>query len=166
MVLPRGPHGGTLRLGRLRVPCAVGRSGTSAAKREGDGATPAGALRITGLLWRADRMARPPWPRGSARPIGPSDLWCDDPAHPSYNRLARAPLAASAERLRRADRLYDLVLLTDWNAEGVPGRGSAIFVHRWRRPGAATEGCVALAPPVLRRLAHRVRPGTRLIVRA
>ena len=78
----------------------------------------------------------------------------------------RAPFEGSAERLRRADPLYDLVLLTDWNAEGAPGRGSAIFVHRWRRLGAATEGCVALAPTDLRALARRVRPGARLVVRA
>ena len=131
-------------------------------KREGDGATPAGVHRITGLLWRADRMARPArW----ADPIGPGDLWCDDPAHLAYNRPVRAPFPASAERLRRADRLYDLVLLTDWNADPVrPGRGSAIFLHRWRRRGGPTEGCIALAPAALRRLAVRVRPGTRLIV--
>lgn len=161
---PRGPHAGTLRLGRWRVPCAIGRGGVSGAKREGDGATPRGEHRVTALLWRADRVARPRWPGRSARRIGPSDLWCDDPAHALYNRPARAPLAASHERLRRADRLYDLVLVLDWNARGAPGRGSAIFVHRWRRPGAATEGCVALPPLALRRLAARLRPGARLLV--
>ena len=161
VLIPRGPGSGTLRLGRWRVPCSIGRGGVRADKREGDGATPAGALRITGLLWRADRMARPaPW----ARPIGPGDLWCDDPGQPCYNRLVRAPFAGSAERLRRADRLYDLVLLTDWNADGVASRGSAIFVHRWRRPNASTEGCVALAPRALRRLVARIRPGSRLVV--
>ena len=161
VLVPRGPWGGTLRLGRWRVPCTIGRGGVRADKREGDGATPAGSHRITGLLWRADRMTRPaPW----ARPIGPSELWCDEPGHPSYNRLVRTPFDASAERLRRADRLYDLVLLTDWNADGVPERGSAIFVHRWRRPGAPTAGCVALAPRDLRRLVHRIGPGTRLVV--
>ena len=134
----------------------------SEGKREGDGATPAGRHRIVGMLWRADRMARPaPW----ARPIGPGDLWCDDPAHPAYNRPVRAPFEGSAERLRRADPLYDLVLVTDWNARGAPDRGSAIFVHRWRRAGAATEGCVALAPSALRALARRVHPGATLVMR-
>ncbi len=162
VVTPRGPHGATLRQGGRRCPCVVGRGGVASAKREGDGTTPVGAHRIAGLMWRPDRMARPaPW----ARPIGAGALWCDDPAHPAYNRLVRAPFAGSAERLRRADPLYDLVLLTDWNAEGVPEGGSAIFVHRWRRAGMATEGCIALAPSDLLRLAKRARPGTRLIVR-
>lgn len=147
-------------LGRL-VPCSIGRAGVTATKREGDHATPAGILRITGLWYRPDRLARPaPW----ARAIGPGDLWCDDPDHPAYNRHARAPLTASHERLRRADPLYDLILTTDWNAAGVPGRGSAIFLHQWRRPGYGTEGCVAFARADLMRIARQARPGTRLVI--
>ena len=43
---------------------------------------------------------------------------------------------AENERLRRADPLYDLVILTDWNWPSAErGRGSAIFMHRWRRGG-------------------------------
>ncbi|WP_308917151.1 L,D-transpeptidase family protein [Jannaschia sp. LMIT008] len=152
-----------LRLRGRRVPCAIGRGGVVAAKREGDGGTPAGTHRVAGLLYRADRIARPaPW----AVPIGPRDLWCDDPGHARYNHRVRAPFAASAERLFRADRLYDLVLVIDWNwPDAVPGRGSAIFLHRWRRPGIPTEGCVAVAPGDLRWLVRHAGPGTRLIVR-
>ncbi len=119
--------------------------------------------RITGLLYRPDRVAPPaPW----ARPIRPRDIWSDDPADPGYNRPGRAPCRHSHERLWRADPLYDLVLLTDWNGGlPVPGRGSAIFLHRWRRPGAPTAGCIALSPPDLAWLAARAAPGTRLVVR-
>lgn len=114
------------------------------------------------MLYRADRMARPTdW----ALPIRPGDLWCDDPGHEDYNLMVRAPFAASHERLRRADPLYDLVILTDWNwPRAVRGRGSAIFIHRWRRPGAPTEGCVALRPDHLRWLARGIAFGTRLVV--
>ena len=158
MVLtPRG-----LRIAGRYLPCTVGRGGISAAKREGDGATPRGVHRITGMLYRPDRMCPPaPW----ARPIGPRDLWSDAPDDPRYNTLVRAPHAASHEVLRRADRLYDLILLTDWNwPDATPHAGSAIFVHRWRRRGWPTEGCVALRPDHLRWLAGRIAPGTRLIV--
>lgn len=160
VVTRHGPWLGVLRLGAFRAPCTLGRGGVTRDKREGDGATPAGRHRVTGLLWRPDRGPRPRWPRGAAHAVGPADLWCDDPGHPLYNRHARAPLDASAERLRRADGLYDLALTLDWNEAGVPGRGSAIFVHRWRRPGAPTEGCVALPPRALRRLAESIAPGT------
>ena len=157
VLTPRG-----LRFLCHAFPCTVGRGGVSAGKREGDGATPRGIHRIIGMLYRPDRIARPaPW----ALPILHGDLWSDDPSDPDYNRLVQAPHAHSHERLRRADRLYDLVLLTNWNwPDAVPGKGSAIFLHRWRKPGHPTEGCVALAPADLLWIAGRIRPGTRLIV--
>ncbi|MCE8507116.1 L,D-transpeptidase family protein [Ruegeria pomeroyi] len=158
MVLtPRG-----VRFWGRYLSCSIGKGGIRADKREGDGATPVGIHRIVGMLYRADRIAPPaPW----ARPIGPGDLWSDDMGDAAYNHLVSAPYRHSHEHLRRSDRLYDLVLVTDWNwPEAEPGRGSAIFVHQWRRPGYPTEGCVALSRPHLHWLARRVRPGTRLII--
>jgi L,D-peptidoglycan transpeptidase YkuD (ErfK/YbiS/YcfS/YnhG family) len=99
-------------------------------------------------------------------PIRPGDLWSDDPRDPRYNSKVRAPHRFSHERLRRADQLYDLVVVVDWNlAPAVPGRGSAIFLHRWRRPGAPTAGCIALRPLDLRWVAARLSPRSRLMVR-
>ena len=146
--------------GRL-FPCTIGRGGATTRKREGDGCTPAGVHGIVGCLYRPDRMARPvDW----ALPIGPSDLWSDDVRDPDYNLMVRAPHPFGHERLRRADPLYDLVILTGWNAEGVPGRGSAIFIHQWRRPGWPTAGCVALGRADLHWIAARLHPGARLVV--
>lgn len=147
-----------------RLPYALGRGGVVVNKREGDGGTPVGVHRIVGMLYRPDRITRPvDW----AVPIGPGDLWCDDPEHADYNQMVRAPFGAGHEALRRADPLYDLVILTDWNwPKAVQGRGSAIFIHRWRRPGFPTEGCVAFAPDHLLWLARRIRRETRLIVQA
>lgn len=151
-----------LRFCGRRFPCSIGKGGITARKREGDGATPIGTLRIVGLLYRPDRMARPTaW----ACPIGPVDLWSDDQRDPEYNLHVRAPHEFSHEALRRADPLYDLVLLTDWNWPcAVPGHGSAIFLHQWRRPGYPTEGCIAFRRDHLGWIAHRAIPGTRLIV--
>lgn len=147
-----------------RFACSVGRGGITSAKREGDGATPAGVHRLVGMLYRADRMARPAdW----ALPIGPFDLWSDAVDDIDYNRFVRAPYPHSHERLHRADPLYDLILLTDWNwPEAQPGRGSAIFVHIWRRPGCPTAGCVGFARRDLAWIAPRIRHETRLIIRA
>ncbi len=146
-----------------RFPCSIGRGGLRADKREGDGATPAGVHRLVGMLYRPDRMARP---APGAVAIRPGDLWCDDPRHEGYNHKVRAPHPASAERLARADPLYDMVILTDWNwPDAQAGRGSAIFLHRWRRPGYPTEGCIAFDPVHLRWIAARIGSGTRLIVR-
>lgn len=146
------------------MACAIGRGGLSGDKHEGDGATPLGVHRITGILYRPDRLARAALP-GRARAILRGDLWSDDPADPLYNRPVRAPHPYSAEWLRRADPLYDLILLTDWNSDpAMPGRGSAIFLHRWRRPGFSTAGCVAFRPADLLWIARHLRPQTRVIV--
>lgn len=154
---PRG-----LQFGKYRFACSIGRAGLSGAKREGDGATPTGRLRLVGMFYRPDRLARPnDW----AVPIGPRDLWSDDSADEAYNHWVRAPYAHSHERLRRADPLYDLIIATDWNwPKAAPGRGSAIFVHQWRRPGYPTEGCIALSRRALHFLARALRPGTPLII--
>lgn len=152
-----------LRFAGRTFPCTVGRGGISARKREGDGATPVGVHRIVGMLYRPDRMARPAdW----AVPIRPGDLWSDDVASDDYNHMVRAPYPHGHEVLRRADPLYDLVILTDWNwPYAVKGRGSAIFIHRWRRPGYPTEGCIGLRPDQLAWIAPRIRFSTRLIVK-
>jgi len=153
---------GATFLGR-RFPCAIGRGGITARKREGDGATPAGIHRLTGMLYRADRIAKPAdW----ALPIGPFDLWSDAGDDIDYNHPVRAPYPHSHERLHRPDRLYDLILLTDWNwPRAQPGHGSAIFVHSWRNPRHPTAGCVAFARADLLWIAPRIRHQTRLIVR-
>ena len=151
-----------LRFRGKKFPCTHGRGGIRQDKREGDGATPVGVHRIVGMLFRPDRMAQPAdW----AVPIRAGDLWCDDPASEDYNLMVRKPFGQSAEALRRADPLYDLVLITDWNwPYARRGRGSAIFIHRWRRPGHPTAGCVALRPDHLLWIAQRITHSTRLIV--
>ena len=151
-----------LRFGGRVLPCSVGRGGISYQKREGDGATPLGEHCIVGLLYRPDRVLKPaPW----ARPILPGDLWCDASGHADYNLAVRAPFAASHEDMRRADPLYDIMLITDWNwPEAMPGKGSAIFLHQWRRPGFPTAGCIAFSRADRIWLAGRVAPGARLIV--
>ncbi|MFW5881225.1 MAG: L,D-transpeptidase family protein [Roseicyclus sp.] len=151
-----------LRFRGVTYPCTLGRTGVTADKREGDGATPAGVHGIVGCLYRPDRMARPcDW----ALPIRPGDLWSDDPTHEDYNLMVRAPHPASAERLWRGDRLYDLILLTDWNwPRAERGRGSAIFLHQWRKARHPTAGCVALRRDHLRWIAGRLTFGARLIV--
>ena len=145
-----------------RFPCAIGRGGITARKREGDGATPAGAHRLVGMLYRADRLAKP---AGWALPVGPFDLWSDAPDDTDYNHPVRTPYPHSHERLHRPDRFYDLILLTDWNwPQAQPGHGSAIFVHIWRKPRHPTAGCVAFARRDLLWIAPRIRPQTRLVI--
>ncbi len=146
-----------------RYPCTIGSGGIRADKHEGDGATPVGVHRIVGMLYRPDRMARPAdW----AVPIRPGDLWSDDAGHEDYNLMVRHPYPHSHEVLRRADPLYDLILITDWNwPYAIRGQGSCIFLHQWRRTGYPTAGCVAFRRDHLRKIAAQITYDTRLIVR-
>lgn len=147
-------------------PCAVGRSGVVAAtrKREGDGASPAGAWPMRRLLYRADRLAQPETGLPVAA-IAEDDGWCDDPQDGAYNQPVQFPYAASHERLWRDDEIYDLIVVLGHNDAPVrPGQGSAIFLHCARPGFTPTEGCVALAPETLLRLLAGAKPGDRVVI--
>jgi len=129
--------------------CAVGRGGISAAKREGDGATPAGRLPMRFLLFRPDRLG-PPSTGLPLRPIGRDDGWCDTATDQAYNSLIKLPYPARAENLWRTDDLYDLVVPLGYNdLPVIAGMGSAIFLHLATPDFAPTAGCVALGKPDL-----------------
>ncbi|HXE85966.1 MAG TPA: L,D-transpeptidase family protein [Hyphomicrobiaceae bacterium] len=148
---------GVVRLGGLAFPCALGRSGRSVRKREGDGATPVGRWRLLGVLYRSDR-GRCPSTRLPVRPIAPDDGWCDAPGDRNYNRPVRHPYPASAERLWREDGLYDIVVVLSHNVRPrVRGAGSAVFMHLARPGYRPTEGCIALKREHLLRLLERCR---------
>jgi len=138
-----GPDG-VLLFGASRYRAALGRGGVTAAKREGDGATPAGLLPLRRILYRADRIRRPRTGLPTM-PLAPHDGWCDDPAHADYNRIVRLPHDGRHEELWRSDGVYDLIGVLGWNDGPVErGRGSAIFLHAARPDLAPTEGCIAL----------------------
>jgi L,D-peptidoglycan transpeptidase YkuD (ErfK/YbiS/YcfS/YnhG family) len=85
-----GETRGVARFGERTFPCALGRAGLVADKREGDGGTPIGRFAFRRLLYRADRVPHIET-RLPARHIDPADGWCDDPASPEYNRPIRLP---------------------------------------------------------------------------
>jgi L,D-peptidoglycan transpeptidase YkuD (ErfK/YbiS/YcfS/YnhG family) len=162
-----GATSGTVILGRFAWPCALGRGGIIADKREGDGGTPVGGFPWRAVLYRADRLPRPatPLPCGI---ITPDAGWCDDPKDAArYNRPLRLPYAGSHERLWRPDGLYDVILIPGHNDDPpVPGLGSAIFVHVASADYAPTEGCVALRLEHLLILLANIDPESVMVVTA
>ncbi|MGA7383584.1 MAG: L,D-transpeptidase family protein [Methylocella sp.] len=168
--LPRESQGQEISLGRFRagpvvVRCAIGRAGIKRGKREGDRATPGGTFRLLGGFFRPDRISRKAWV-SQMRPVLPSDGWCDDPGSALYNRRVVLPCRASHEKLWRADRLYDLVVVLDYNIHPRrKNRGSAIFLHCARPDFAPTGGCIALRLDDLRRLLPRLSREAVLTVR-
>lgn len=162
--LPGRPRRGILTGAGLALPCALGRTGLTRFKREGDGATPVGRLSFLAGYRRADRGLPVPAPV-SLEPIRPDLGWCDDPSDGRYNRPVRLPFAPSHERMFRDDGLYDIVLVLDWNVRRRRlGQGSAIFFHCAREGLEPTAGCVALRPADMRRLLPRLKRRTVMII--
>lgn len=146
--------------------CALGPAGVvpADAKREGDGASPAGVWPMRRALYRADRRAAPRT-RLPVAAIAPDDGWCDAPDDGAYNRPVKLPYGASAERLWREDALYDLVVILGHNDDPVvPGAGSAIFLHQARPDFGPTQGCIALAPDDLEAVLREAAPGDALSI--
>ena len=147
------------------MPCAIGRNGMVANKQEGDLGTPTGEYKLRWMYWRPDRM-HPPETTLPAFPLLPRQGWSETPDDPKYNRPILHPHPYPADRMRRGDRLYDLCLVTDQNTDPViPGEGSAIFLHLWRKPRHPTAGCIAFGRGDLEWILARWQPHSRLILR-
>jgi L,D-peptidoglycan transpeptidase YkuD (ErfK/YbiS/YcfS/YnhG family) len=147
------------------APAAAGRTGVSANKKEGDGATPAGTFPLVSAFYRADRLP-PPRSRLPLRALSPRDAWVDAPADRQYNRLVSLPYPAHAEPLWLDDPVYDLLVVIGYNmAPVVAGAGSAIFLHIARPDLSPTAGCIAIERETLVRLMPLLGPGSAITIR-
>src|SRR5690349_19185916 len=112
-------HGnaGRLTVGGETYRCAVGSGGVvdADAKKEGDGATPAGSYSLRGVYYRPDRLDAPETGL-PLRALTPTDGWSDDPRDPEhYNHLVKLPYAGSHEKMWRDDHLYEIVVEIGYN---------------------------------------------------
>jgi len=136
--------------------CALGKSGISKNKREGDGATPAGCFPVKEVFYRSDRIKKPETIIPT-RPLNKNDGWCDDPKDKNYNKFVKLPYFASAESLWRNDNLYDIIITLGYNdSPPIPEKGSAIFIHTARPNYSPTAGCIALVKPDIRKLLKKI----------
>ena len=149
-----------------RFPCAIGRGGIGIKGGEGDGITPKGVFNLLEVRFRPDRidlgdLAVP------SLPIGVGDIWSDDPKDPFYNQPRNAlDYPFSHEALRRPDPLYDAVGVLDFNyPEPEVGKGSAIFLHIWRKPRHPTEGCVAFNALDFLHILARLKDRSKVIIK-
>lgn len=134
----------------------VGRNGTTRNKREGDGKTPEGLFPFVEMYGVTERTGL----KMDYTKLTAQDKWIDDVNHADYNKYVRgATTAKSFEKLLRTDHQYDLFAVVGYNMTPiVPGLGSAIFMHIWRHEGNGTDGCVAMAPENMERMAQLLDP--------
>jgi L,D-peptidoglycan transpeptidase YkuD (ErfK/YbiS/YcfS/YnhG family) len=158
---PGNPRQAIVQAGPLTFRAALGRSGRTCLKREGDGATPIATMRLMSGFYRHDRGAGALQVGLAMRPIREGMLWCDETGNANYNRPVQAPFAGSHEKMMRKDHLYDICLVMDWNLSSRrQGCGSAIFFHLAKAGYQPTEGCVAIGRRDMLRLLPLLGPGT------
>lgn len=137
---------GRLKIGPHVFDCTLGRAGVAEAKdkKEGDGKTPLGKFPLRQLIYRADRAPKPETGL-EVEILTPETGWCEDPAHPDYNKKISLPHSSVHDRMTREDHVYDYVVVIGHNDDPVEaGKGSAIFLHPARPDFSPTAGCVGL----------------------
>jgi D-alanyl-D-alanine dipeptidase len=130
-------------------------------KKEGDGKSPAGILRLSTAFGYAGQ--EPPGWKIPYLSLTSSVECVDDARSKFYNRvLDRATVAPdwnSSEQMLRPDGLYRWGAVIDHNTEPVTaGVGSCIFLHIWLGPGVGTSGCTAMAQEQLEGVLARLDP--------
>ncbi len=134
-------------------------------KKEGDGRSPAGVFEF-GKAWGYKASEKTPRAQ-QYNQITTRDLWFEDVNSPLYNqhdRLPHEPQTAAEKKaqMKQNDYAHSLKLFIRHNAEKgsiVPGAGSSIFFHIWRRDGAAaTAGCTTMTESKLRDLISKIDP--------
>ena len=144
----------------------LGRTGLSAHKREGDGATPVGTFALGPTAYG---IAPDPGIHLRYHRLVCGDWWDEDPGSPAYNTFRHVACGATpsfggdSEALWRSSPQYRYFVVIEYNAHPiVAGRGSAIFLHV---AAGATAGCVSLPEPQLVRLLRWLRPSTHPLIR-
>ena len=127
-----------------RIKCAVGKRGIKKKFKEGDLVTPTGRFKVKLILYRKDRVKKLSTSIKKLT-IKKNMGWCDDPDSYKYNKLITLPFKYSHERLFRKDRIYDIILVLNYNmSPTIKNKGSAIFIHVAKRNYSKTKGCIAI----------------------
>jgi len=127
-----------------KIKCSIGKKGLTSKKKEGDFKTPKGKFKFEFLLFRKDRIKEINCKLRKIK-IRKNMGWCDDPESSNYNCLVRFPFRKSAEKLFLKKKVYDLILIINFNRNPVvKNKGSAIFLHLADRKFHPTKGCIAI----------------------
>ena len=153
----------TWQLIKHDIPVSVGKNGLAWGiglhekrlgryKKEGDGRAPAGIFTLGSAFGYLTSLNT----HLTYQQMTKSD-YCVDVSHsPYYNQIVNAKkvgksvIAGSTEPMRRdihlnGDNLYKKGLVINHNLANKSGQGSCIFMHIWRKKGAPTAGCTAMA---------------------
>ncbi len=69
-----------------------------------------------------------------------------------------------SERIADFDYAYQYVLNMGYNAENIPEKGSAFFLHSFRFNRPYTGGCVAVPEDIMKFIMQHVKPGCKITI--
>lgn len=147
----------------LETEAVIGRNGLGKTK-EGDGKTPVGVFRFI----KAFGILENPGAKMEYTRVDETHYWVDDSASKYYNQfISKNDVIQdwkSAEHLCEYGESYHYVLATSYNAERIPGRGSAVFLHCLSKESNVTAGCIAIPEVYMRTIMQRVDEDCVLII--
>ena len=151
-----------LTYGNYKVKCAVGKRGINRKKKEGDLSTPKGTFQVKKVYYRHDKVKN--LKTCFKKIVIRKNMgWCDDPRSNRYNKLIKYPFKYKSEKLFRADNIYDIILVLNFNMSPIKKyKGSAIFIHVAKRKFSPTKGCVALEKKELRKLLKTLKKSSKI----
>jgi L,D-peptidoglycan transpeptidase YkuD (ErfK/YbiS/YcfS/YnhG family) len=153
---------GNLFFGALKFRCALGKCGVKRKKKEGDGVTPQGVFQLIKLFYRSDKINNIQTSLKKIK-IKKNMGWCDDPTSRYYNKQIKLPSKFGYEKLYRSDRLYDLIIVLNYNINPtIKNKGSAIFIHVAHKNFKKTKGCIALNKNDLLSLLSLIKKNTKI----
>lgn len=147
----------------LETDAVIGINGLGK-KREGDGKTPIG---VFGFM-EAFGIMENPGTEMEYTQVDERHYWVDDSNSNYYNQFVSIDEVEidweSAEHICEYEESYDYVLATSYNAEGIPGVGSAVFLHCTEDDSDATAGCIAIPKMFMKEIIRRVEPQCVMVV--
>ena len=153
---------GYLTFKNLKFQCALGKAGISKKNKEGDYITPRGTFKLVKVFYRADKIKNLKTSLKKIK-IKKNTGWCDDPKSKFYNKQIRLPSNFGHEKLYRNDRIYDLVVVLNYNLNPIiKNKGSAIFIHVAKKLFKKTAGCIALKKKNLINLLSVIKKNTKI----
>ena len=153
-----------LFIDNYKLRCSIGKRGITSNKKEGDSKTPKGSFLLKSIFYRKDKIYNL---RSSLRKkIITKDMgWCDDVSSIHYNKLIRFPFSHGAEKLWLRDRIYDVIIIINYNLKPViKNKGSAIFLHMAKKNYSPTKGCIAISKRDMLLLIGKIGKKTKLII--
>jgi L,D-peptidoglycan transpeptidase YkuD (ErfK/YbiS/YcfS/YnhG family) len=148
-----------------KLKCAIGKSGITNSKKEGDQRTPSGMYKLGILYYRKDRN-RLLKTKLRKKVIKKNMGWCDDPRSKKYNKEIRFPFNYSAEKLYKKNKTYDILIDIKYNHSPVEkNKGSAIFLHLKDKNYNPTKGCISISKKDFLKLLPLIKRSTRIIIK-